>query len=130
VPSEREDKEFTDRRSGETYRFRASGLGLHRWISGGGAFTEGPISAGTGEVTMPRLMILRLDYPIPVAVASSLVLVVTADLSAAITCFVQFVVREGVWEPLGMSSSGKRREWRSAPMSAPVCRNASAKRQH
>lgn len=90
-----EPKELTDKRSGKQYRFRAGALRAQRWISGGGAFSEGLISAGTGEVTVPRL-IMRSGYPIPVAVATSLVLVVIADLSAMITHLVQFAAREGI----------------------------------
>lgn len=90
-------KEMTDTSSGETYRFTAQRLGPQPWFSGGGAFLEGLISAGTGEVTVPRL-IMRSGYPIPIAVATSLVLVVIADFTASITHFTQFAMGEGIGE--------------------------------
>lgn len=90
-------KEMTDARSGQEHRFCAHRLGPQRWVSGGGGFLEGLISAGTGEVTVPRL-IMRSGYPIPVAVATSLVLVVVADFTASITHFVRFAAGEGVGE--------------------------------
>jgi uncharacterized membrane protein YfcA len=89
-----EPKDMTDTGSGHRYRFYPHRLGRQRGITAGGAFAEGLMSAGTGEVTVPRL-ILRSGYPAPIAVATSLVLVVVADLSAAITHFAQFTVREG-----------------------------------
>jgi uncharacterized membrane protein YfcA len=92
-----EQREMTDTASGETHRFCAHRLGRQPVVSSGGAFLEGLISAGTGEVTVPRL-IMRSGYPIPIAVATSLVLVVIADFTARITHFTQFAVGQGLDE--------------------------------
>jgi uncharacterized membrane protein YfcA len=46
----------TDSQSGETYRYRVGGLKRQRWVSAGGAFSEGLISAGTGEVSPESLL--------------------------------------------------------------------------
>lgn len=79
-------------RDGTDYRFCVHGMRTQRFISGGGGFFEGMISTGIGEATMPSL-ILRSGYPIPVAAATSVVLVAVADLSGALTHFVQFTIR-------------------------------------
>lgn len=90
-----EPKELTTV-DGERYAYCVRGLGLQRFISGGGAFMTGLISTGVGEVTVPTL-ILRSGFPIPVAAATSIVLVAIADIGAALTHFTQFILREGLY---------------------------------
>jgi uncharacterized membrane protein YfcA len=73
----------------------AHGLRLQRPISGLGAFMTGLISTGVGELTSP-LLIVRSGFPVPIAAATSIILVAVADISAVLTHFTQFVMREGV----------------------------------
>lgn len=85
-----ESRELTDV-EGETYRFCAHGLKLQRSISGGGALLTGLISTGIGEVTVPGL-IVRSGFPVPIAAATSLVLVAVADISAVLLTFLAFTI--------------------------------------
>jgi uncharacterized protein len=80
--------------SGEPYRFCAH-LRFQRSISGGGSFLTRLISTGVGEVTQPSL-IARSGFPVPVAAATSIVLVAIADIAAILVHFTEFVVREGI----------------------------------
>lgn len=68
---------------------------LQRLISGLGALMTGLISTGIGELTQPSL-ILRSRFPVPVAAATSIVLVAVADLGAILTHFSQFVINQGI----------------------------------
>lgn len=108
---EGEAREMTGE-SGKAYRFCAHGLRLQRPISGTGAFLTGMISTGVGEVTQPSL-IVRSGFPIPIAAATSIVLVAVADISAILTHVAQFALQEGimaipwnliVWGVLGMAA--------------------------
>jgi uncharacterized membrane protein YfcA len=94
------------------YRFCAHGLRLQGLISGGGGLLTGLISTGIGEVTVPGLIVRSL-YPIPVAAATSIVLVAVADISAVLTHLMQFLIAEGagsipwnliVWGAPGMAA--------------------------
>jgi uncharacterized membrane protein YfcA len=70
--------------AGHTYTYVASGLGLQRVFSGAGAFLAGMISTGVGEATLPGL-VRRSGFPVPVAAATSTVIVATAVLGASLT---------------------------------------------
>lgn len=78
---------------GQVYRYRASGLGLQRFLSGGGALLAGLISTGVGEATLPGL-VRRSGFPVPVAAATSTVVVASTVAGAAITHLVE-LAREG-----------------------------------
>jgi uncharacterized membrane protein YfcA len=66
-----------------------------RYITGAGAFMTGLNSTGVGEATSPSL-IIRNGYPVPIAAATSIVLVAVTDISAVLTHFTQFIVGEGL----------------------------------
>lgn len=78
-----------------TYKFCAHGLRLQRPISGVGGLMTGLISTGIGELTQP-LLITRSRFPVPIAAATSIVLVAVADVSAIVTHFTQFMLQEGL----------------------------------
>lgn len=80
---ERNGRQITDA-AGHTYVYVASGLGLQRVFSGAGAFLAGMISTGVGEATLPGL-VRRSGFPVPVAAATSTVIVATAVLGASLT---------------------------------------------
>ncbi|MFU8765908.1 MAG: sulfite exporter TauE/SafE family protein [Haliea sp.] len=71
------------------------GAGLHQILSGCGAFLTGLISTGIGEVTQPSL-IVRSRYPVPIAAATSIVLVAAANISAVSIHFSQLIAAEGI----------------------------------
>ncbi len=81
--------------SGRIFRFCAHGLGLQRVFSGAGAFVAGLISTGVGEATLPGL-IRRSHYPIPVAAATSTVVVAGTVVGAALTHLVQLYAEGGL----------------------------------
>lgn len=81
--------------SGGTYRFCAHDLGVQRVLSGLGAFLAGLISTGVGEATLPGL-IRRSHYPVPVAAATSTVVVAGTVVGAALTHFVQLYAGGGL----------------------------------
>jgi uncharacterized membrane protein YfcA len=80
---------------GQSYIFHPRGLKGQAAISGSGGLLTGLISTGIGELTVPGL-VLRSGYPIPVAAATSIVLVAVADISAVLTHTIQFVTQEGM----------------------------------
>ena len=70
--------------SGKVYDFCAHGLRLQRLLSGGGALVAGMISTGVGEATLPPL-VRRSRFPVPVAAATSTVIVAETVVGAAAT---------------------------------------------
>lgn len=80
---------------GTEYRYHAGGLGLQRALSGGGAFVAGLISTGVGEATMPTL-VRRSRFPVPVAAATSTVIVAATVVGAALTHLVQLAAEGGL----------------------------------
>jgi uncharacterized membrane protein YfcA len=70
--------------SGHIYRFCAHGLRLQRVFSGAGAVVAGMISTGVGEATLPPL-VRRSCFPVPVAAATSTVVVAGTVAGAAAT---------------------------------------------
>jgi uncharacterized membrane protein YfcA len=81
--------------SGKVYDFCAHGLGLQRALSGGGAFVAGMISTGVGEATLPPL-VRRSKFPVPVAAATSTVVVAFTVAGAAVTHFVELIQHGGL----------------------------------
>jgi len=81
--------------SGKVYDFCAHGLGLQRALSAGGALIAGMISTGVGEATLPPL-VRRSKFPVPVAAATSTVVVACTVAGAAATHFVELVQHGGV----------------------------------
>jgi len=81
--------------SGKVYDFCAHGLGLQRALSGGGAVVAGMISTGVGEATLPSL-VRRSRFPVPVAAATSTVVVACTVAGAAVTHFVELIQHGGL----------------------------------
>lgn len=79
---------------GRTYSYHAHGLGLQRAMSGAGAFLAGMISTGVGEATLPAL-VRRSHFPVPVAAATSTVVVAATVVGAAATHLVQLTAEGG-----------------------------------
>jgi uncharacterized protein len=78
---------------GRVYDFCAHGLKLQRFLSGAGALVAGMISTGVGEATLPPL-VRRSRFPVPVAAATSTVIVAGTVAGAATTHLVE-LLREG-----------------------------------
>jgi uncharacterized membrane protein YfcA len=81
-------------RNGIRYSYQPRGLRGQRAISGVGAFVAGLISTGVGEATMPPL-VRRSRFPVPVAAATSTVVVAGTVVGAATTHAVQLVLESG-----------------------------------
>jgi uncharacterized membrane protein YfcA len=81
-------------RGGARYEYCPRGLAGQRWLSGTGAFLAGLISTGVGEATMPPLA-RRSGFPIPVAAATSTVVVAGTVVGAASTHAVQLTLEGG-----------------------------------
>jgi uncharacterized membrane protein YfcA len=81
--------------TGRVYRYCAHGLALQRLISGAGAFVAGLISTGVGEATLPGL-VRRSGFPVPVAAATSTVIVAGTVAGAATTHLVQLYLAGGL----------------------------------
>ena len=79
--------------SGRVYDFCAHGLKLQRVMSGAGALFAGMISTGVGEATLPPL-VRRSRFPVPVAAATSTVIVAGTVAGAAVVHLLE-LVREG-----------------------------------
>lgn len=75
------------------YRYRAVGLTGQGVLSGAGAHMAGLISTGVGEATLPGL-VRRSGFPLPVAAATSTVVVAAPVAGAALTHLVE-LGREG-----------------------------------
>jgi uncharacterized protein len=81
--------------TGRVYAYCAHGLGWQRAISGAGAFLAGLISTGVGEATLPGL-VRRSRLPVPVAAATSTVIVAGTVVGAAATHVVQLTAAGGL----------------------------------
>jgi len=81
--------------SGKVYDFCAHGLRLQRLLSGGGALVAGMISTGVGEATLPPL-VRRSRFPVPVAAATSTVLVAGTVVGAAATHLLELLQEGGL----------------------------------
>ena len=81
--------------SGRVYDFCAHGLRLQRVLSGGGALVAGMISTGVGEATLPPL-VRRSSFPVPVAAATSTVIVAGTVVGAAATHLIELLKEGGV----------------------------------
>ncbi len=100
--SERSDLDCPDRQrrdvraaDGAVYRYCAYGLGVQRVLSGAGALLAGLISTGVGEATLPML-VRRSRFPVPVAAATSTLVVAGTVLGAAVTHLIQLATQGGV----------------------------------
>lgn len=71
-------------RDGRVYSYVAPELGLQRLLSGAGGAVAGVISTGVGELTLPGL-VQRSRVPVPVAAATSTVVVAATVAGAALT---------------------------------------------
>jgi uncharacterized membrane protein YfcA len=80
-------------RDGNVYRWCPYHLGSQRFFSGIGAILTGLISTGVGEATLPTL-VRRSRFPVPVAAATSTLVVAGTVFGAALTHLVQ-LAREG-----------------------------------
>lgn len=80
---------------GHRFDFCAHGLRLQRMLSGAGAFIAGMISTGVGEATLPAL-VRRSHFPVPVAAATSTVIVASTVTGGAVTHLVQLLMEGGV----------------------------------
>lgn len=80
---------------GHVYRYCAHGLRLQRAFSGAGAVVAGMISTGVGEATLPPL-VRRSCFPVPVAAATSTVVVAGTVAGAAATHLITLVVQGGI----------------------------------
>lgn len=78
---------------GVVYRYAVHGLSGQRVLSGAGALLAGLISTGVGEATLPGL-VRRSRVPVPVAAATSTVVVAATVIGAALAHLVQ-LAREG-----------------------------------
>jgi uncharacterized membrane protein YfcA len=81
--------------NGSCYRYCARSLGLQHVLSGADAFLAGLISTGVGEATLPGL-IKRSRFPVPVAAATSTVIVAGTVVGAAATHLVQLDIEGGL----------------------------------
>ncbi len=81
--------------SGRVYDFCAHGLRAQRFICGAGALVAGLISTGVGEATLPPL-VRRSHFPVPVAAATSVVIVAGTVAGAAATHLVELFLEGGV----------------------------------
>lgn len=79
---------------GTIYLYCVHGLRGQQLISGIGAFFAGLISTGVGEATLPAL-VRRSHFPIPVAAATSTVVVAGTVVGAALTHMVQLAADGG-----------------------------------
>jgi uncharacterized membrane protein YfcA len=80
---------------GATYRYQARGLSLQQAFSGVGAFVAGLISTGVGEATLPTL-VRRSRLPVPVAAATSTMVVAATVVGAALTHLIQLAAEGGL----------------------------------
>lgn len=69
---------------GVVYRYTPRGIGGQRVLSGLGAVLAGLISTGVGEATLPGL-VRRSGFPVPVAAATSTVVVAATVTGASLT---------------------------------------------
>lgn len=82
-------------REGRRYRYRPHGQAVTLVLTGMGGTLAGLISTGIGEVTLPNL-VRRVGMPVPVAAATSVIVVASTVVGAAATHFVQLVSAGGL----------------------------------
>lgn len=82
-------------RNGTTYDWCPKHLAAQHVFSGVGAFLAGLISTGVGEATLPTL-VRRSRVPVPVAAATSTLVVAITVVGAAVTHLVQLVRQGGL----------------------------------
>ncbi len=80
---------------GAEYRYCIHGMGLSRLFSGIGGGLAGLISTGIGEATLPNL-VRRVRLPVPVAAATSTVVVAGTVVGAALTHLIQLAAEGGL----------------------------------
>src|SRR5216684_6675545 len=80
---------------GTRYRWCPRHLGAQVVFSGIGAFLTGLISTGVGEATLPTL-VRRSRFPVPVAAATSTLVVAATVVGAALTHLVQLASEGGM----------------------------------
>lgn len=80
---------------GQVFRFCPEHLGFQRLFSGTGAFLAGLISTGVGEATLPTL-VRRSKFPVPVAAATSTLVVAGTVTGAALTHLIELWLRGGL----------------------------------
>lgn len=80
---------------GREYDYCVHGMGLQRLFSGAGAVLAGMISTGVGEATLPTL-VRRSRFPVPVAAATSTLVVAGTVVGAASTHLVQLALAGGI----------------------------------
>jgi uncharacterized protein len=93
-PCERGASRDIQAASGQHCRFCAHHLRVQTLLSGAGAFLTGLISTGVGKSTLPTL-VRRSRFPVPVAAATSTVIVAGTVAGAATTHLVQLVAAGG-----------------------------------
>ncbi|MDH3225922.1 MAG: hypothetical protein OEM67_02380 [Thermoleophilia bacterium] len=102
---------------GRTYRYSVWGMNASHALAAGGGTAAEMISTGIGEAVMPNLA-RRLRVPLPVAAATSTVVVAGTVVGATITHLFQLAAEDGfgatpwnliVWAVPGRSS-GPRSE--------------------
>lgn len=81
--------------SGKIFIFCVSGMKLQKVMSTVGAFIAGLISTGVGEATLPTL-VRRSRFPVPVAAATSTMVVAATVLGAATTHFIELFLSGGL----------------------------------
>jgi uncharacterized membrane protein YfcA len=80
---------------GQIFEYCVEGMRGQMIFSGLGAFLAGLISTGVGEATLP-LLVRRSRFPVPVAAATSTLVVAATVVGAATTHFVQLAVAGGL----------------------------------
>lgn len=99
-------------REGREYRYEPHGHGVTLALTGAGGTLAGLISTGIGEVTLPNL-VRRVGMPVPVAAATSVIVVAATVVGAAATHFVQLVSEGGLDAIPSHRLGGARRDHRS-----------------
>jgi uncharacterized membrane protein YfcA len=93
VPHGSERREVTSAQ-GRTYRYSVWGMNTSRALAVGGGTAAGMISTGIGETVMPNLA-RRLRVPLPVAAATSTVVVAGTVVGATATHLFQLAAEDG-----------------------------------
>jgi uncharacterized membrane protein YfcA len=92
-------------RDGDTFEYEPEGLGGQMLLTGAGGAVAGLISTGVGEATLPGL-VRRSGFPVPVAPATSTVVVAATVAGAAVTHLVE-LAREGGLDAIPWNSCGR-----------------------
>ncbi len=89
-----QDRKKVESSDGEIFEYCAVGMPGQRMFSGVGAFLTGLISTGVGEATLPFLA-RRSRFPVPVAAATSTMVVAATVVGAACTHLIQLASSGG-----------------------------------